>query len=483
MAFRLHFQDLSGNSLLEHEFSEGEVTIGRSDECTVALNSGSVSRKHARFFVHLNRAYVEDLRSANGVVVNGARINGVHALAGPTVVVIGDHVVKFEPDLNVPIALPPEPTPEVSAPGWRPTLIRLESAAQEQFALIGSTARIGRSSKSDIQIVDTSISRMHAEIRMEADSVILVDLSSANGSLVNGQPVTRPVRLTEGDVLQLGDISLLFTGDPNGVDLQSVVLPGSGQASPGDRLYLVAGGLAVVVILVAAAVIWASLTRGPSDSQALQIALSTASAAEAIGDWESAEAAWSRALTTAPQNATVLAGLDRARQELTSQREFAGCESQLDAAKALQAGDAASAIAAFVEAQTCFDAIRPESAFAAQGAAAARDEVTPPLVELHRLAGAGAGRTGQFDAAIEHLRTARRLQEARGEGVETERSQAVATELRAAYLNAATAAFIASDWGRAASLLTQANEIAPLDAIQAQQLAQSRTNSARTPTP
>ncbi len=480
MAFRLHFQDLSGNSLLVHAFEEGEVTIGRSDDCTVSLKSGSVSRKHARFFVHLGRAYVEDLRSANGVVVNGARINGVHALAGPTVVVIGDHVVKFEPVTEAPAAIRPEPTPEVSAPQWRPTLVRLESARDERFPLIGAAARIGRSSKSDIQIVDASISRMHAEIRIEADSVILVDLSSANGSLVNGQRVGQPVRLTEGDIVQLGDISLLFTGDPDQVDPLTVVLPNSNAARPGDRLYVVAGVLAVIVIVVATAVIFASLNRGPSESESLQTVLSTAAAAEATGDWASAEGAWTAALAITPQDATVLAGLDRARQELASQREFERCETQLDAATALQAGDPATAIAALVEAQTCFDATRPESSFAARAAAASRNQVTPPLIELHRLAGAAAVRSGQFDAALEHLRTAKRLQDARVDAGQSTQSEVVESELRAVYLSAANAAFAGSDWGRAASLLTQAQEIEPLDAAQTQQLAQARANSART---
>ncbi|MFT6397704.1 MAG: pSer/pThr/pTyr-binding forkhead associated (FHA) protein [Bradymonadia bacterium] len=480
MAFRLHFQDLSGHSLLVHEFSEGEVTIGRSDECTVALNSGSVSRKHARFFVHLGRAYVEDLRSANGVVVNGARINGVHALAGPTMVVIGDHVVKFEPIVEAPALAQSEPIPEVAVPGWRPTLVRLESAVEERFPLIGATARIGRSSKSDIQIVDASISRMHAEVRIEADSVILVDLSSANGSLINAQSVTQPVRLTEGDILQLGDISLLFTGNPDQVDPLLVVLPKVNSTRPGDRLYLVAGALAVVVIMVAVAVIWASLSRGPSTAESLQTALSTAAAAEAAGNWDSAEAAWTSALVTAPQDATVLAGLDRARQELASQREFERCETQLDSAKALQSGEPSAAIAALVEAQTCFHAMRPESSFAARATATSRNEITPPLVELHRLAGAAAVRGGQFDAALEHLRTARRLQDARLDEGQSAQSEVVATELRSAYLTAASAAFTATDWGRAASLLTQANEIATLDATQTQQLTQARANSART---
>ncbi|MFO0587727.1 MAG: FHA domain-containing protein [Polyangiaceae bacterium] len=70
MAYRLRYQahDL--------EMPMGEFLIGRSAECQLALDDPLVSRKHAALRVRRDGVTVEDLGSRNGVLVNGARIDG-----------------------------------------------------------------------------------------------------------------------------------------------------------------------------------------------------------------------------------------------------------------------------------------------------------------------------------------------------------------------------------------------------------------------
>jgi two-component system, cell cycle response regulator len=53
---------------------EDELTIGRTEESTVALYDESLSRRHARFSKRDGRYLVDDLASTNGTFVNGARI-------------------------------------------------------------------------------------------------------------------------------------------------------------------------------------------------------------------------------------------------------------------------------------------------------------------------------------------------------------------------------------------------------------------------
>jgi len=57
---------------------------------------------------------------------------------------------------------------------------------------------------------DQGISRMHAELRIEEDGVFVVDLDSANGTIVNGKRVkgqeTAPIH--HGDIIQLGRLRL-----------------------------------------------------------------------------------------------------------------------------------------------------------------------------------------------------------------------------------------------------------------------------------
>ncbi len=53
---------------------------------------------------------------------------------------------------------------------------------------------------------DEGVSRMHAEIRIESDGVFVVDLDSANGTLVNGRRLEpqQPSLAHHGDIIQLG---------------------------------------------------------------------------------------------------------------------------------------------------------------------------------------------------------------------------------------------------------------------------------------
>lgn len=53
---------------------DGPNLVGRDPECTVSLDSPTVSRRHARIIVAGNDARVEDLKSKNGTYVNGRRV-------------------------------------------------------------------------------------------------------------------------------------------------------------------------------------------------------------------------------------------------------------------------------------------------------------------------------------------------------------------------------------------------------------------------
>lgn len=54
----------------------GEMLVGRETECAIALDSGHISRYHAKINVSNNAVYIEDLHSTNGTFVNGERIKG-----------------------------------------------------------------------------------------------------------------------------------------------------------------------------------------------------------------------------------------------------------------------------------------------------------------------------------------------------------------------------------------------------------------------
>jgi pSer/pThr/pTyr-binding forkhead associated (FHA) protein len=76
----------------------------------------------------------------------------------------------------------------------------------------GPRLLIGRSGSCDLVLADSQISRQHAAIECEGPDFVLLDLGSANGTLVGhvGQRVKRHV-LREGDVVRLGHNLLKVT--------------------------------------------------------------------------------------------------------------------------------------------------------------------------------------------------------------------------------------------------------------------------------
>ena len=64
---------------------------------------------------------------------------------------------------------------------------------------------IGRAPSSDIVIDEPFISATHARFTLQGPALVLEDLGSTNGTLVNGHGITQPVTLREGDEVQVGD--------------------------------------------------------------------------------------------------------------------------------------------------------------------------------------------------------------------------------------------------------------------------------------
>ena len=100
------------------------------------------------------------------------------------------------------------------------------------------TVRLGRDAMCPIQIHDTEVSRQHAELRCSGDVFLLNDLSSSNGTFVNGQRIQEHY-LNTGDQIQVGRTLMLFTG-PSGdssEDLsQSISIGRPGDASDKSQI-------------------------------------------------------------------------------------------------------------------------------------------------------------------------------------------------------------------------------------------------------
>jgi len=62
---------------------------------------------------------------------------------------------------------------------------------------------IGRSNDIDVALIEDMVSRRHARVLLQGESLIIEDLGSTNGTFVNGEKVRR-ARLKEGDKILIG---------------------------------------------------------------------------------------------------------------------------------------------------------------------------------------------------------------------------------------------------------------------------------------
>ena len=81
----------------------------------------------------------------------------------------------------------------------------------KRFELDERAMRLGRDATSPIQLHDTEVSRQHAEFRKTDQNYAISDLSSSNGTFVNGKRIQHQI-LVSGDQVQVGTTLMLYTG-------------------------------------------------------------------------------------------------------------------------------------------------------------------------------------------------------------------------------------------------------------------------------
>jgi DNA-binding winged helix-turn-helix (wHTH) protein len=81
---------------------------------------------------------------------------------------------------------------------------------RRELPLMSGTNVIGRASDATIQIDYAGVSRHHARILVAGHRATLEDAGSKNGTYLNGQRVTAPVVLADGNEIRLGSVTITF---------------------------------------------------------------------------------------------------------------------------------------------------------------------------------------------------------------------------------------------------------------------------------
>jgi DNA-binding winged helix-turn-helix (wHTH) protein len=69
---------------------------------------------------------------------------------------------------------------------------------------------IGRDPEAVIVLDSLRVSRQHARIVVSSGTAIVEDLGSKNGTVLNGERLSAPAPLTDGDVIEIGGVALTF---------------------------------------------------------------------------------------------------------------------------------------------------------------------------------------------------------------------------------------------------------------------------------
>ena len=217
--------------------SRDDYTIGRQEGNTIRLTERNVSRTHGR--VRRNRAangsgsvfVLEDLRSYNGVFVNGLRVAHTQDLQHGDLIQIGDYRIVLQDDAaavvenaTIPITTTDPSDAKATIPiahAYRGQT--LTERPNRLVMLVGPTPgveypldrermTIGRAEDATISVNHNSVSRLHCEVHALGDGRFeIVDKGSSNGVRVNAVELRRSI-IEAGDVIELGDVRFKFVG-------------------------------------------------------------------------------------------------------------------------------------------------------------------------------------------------------------------------------------------------------------------------------
>lgn len=169
--------------------------------------------------------YVRDLGSTNGTFVNETRISQAVRLVPGDRVRVGTTVLEFEAGAEAVDALlrsglietltPERSEEEDPSAGFHETKIYLDVIEGEDqdrsYEFSRERVVLGRGD-ANVVLKDAKVSRRHAEIELIGGyTPVLRDLTSANGTYVNGKRVEESVELKDGDRVRVGDTVIKFS--------------------------------------------------------------------------------------------------------------------------------------------------------------------------------------------------------------------------------------------------------------------------------
>jgi hypothetical protein len=215
------------------------ITVGRSPDNDIPVDNLAVSNYHAKIYFEAGRMVVEDLASLNGTFVNDLRIERATLHDGDHIH-IGKHKIKVDTSGDAPVpwdygrkAVAPridetmvldtkerrqmlqqaaamgESMQFASARMKVPTLVVLNGKTdQKEYVLTNKLTVIGKSALATVRLKGWFKPQMAAQINQHDDGYYLGPGDKV--PKINGAPISGPVRLTNGDLVEVSGVRLNF---------------------------------------------------------------------------------------------------------------------------------------------------------------------------------------------------------------------------------------------------------------------------------
>ncbi len=215
------------------------VGIGRSPDNDLPVDNLAVSNYHARVYFEAGRLVVEDLDSLNGTFVNDLRVERATLHDGDSIW-IGKHHIKVDasgdttagfdsgrkastPRINETMVLDTKQRREMlqqaAAMGERsqfasgrlkmPTLVILSgNTGQKEYVITSKLTVIGKSKMATVRLKGWFKPQLAAQINQRDDGYYVGPGDKV--PTVNGTPIPGPVRLNDGDVIEVSGVRMNF---------------------------------------------------------------------------------------------------------------------------------------------------------------------------------------------------------------------------------------------------------------------------------
>ena len=228
-----------GAPLKEIRVGKRAVTIGRAPDNDLPIDNPAVSGHHARVYPEAGHLVIEDLDSLNGTFVNSQRVKRITLCDGDAIG-IGKHDIivderqdsPFEQGSAEKVRVPKvqetmvldtkerrELLQQVMAFGERaqvaPGRVRVASLAvfagkaeEKEYLLSSKLTVIGKSKMATVRLRGWFAPQVAAQINRHEDGYYI-----GRGSRipkVNGDFISAPTKLGDGDVIEVGGVSLRF---------------------------------------------------------------------------------------------------------------------------------------------------------------------------------------------------------------------------------------------------------------------------------